>query len=556
MALTPGAVRRERFQRSGWQFLMPPTSGRRLLCFDGLDGYTMLLLARTAGELTVIHDQPEVLREQQAMAQQAGASGITFALLGENGELPGVDGGFDGLVVHDPLGRILLAEGRRLAQVCAVAAARLKPGGFLYLGFRNRFGYSRLRSLRGPGPRLLSVRKALRAVRQHGLSAERPHPLLLDGPRVLEVVPESGYRSQHNRFVAGERVRRLVLRGFGARHLAPGYAVVAFHGVPTPSWLEAMLAEPWIQERCPGARVRRLLVLNLGKVVLSLAPSEEGRAPLIAVLAPEDFAAARRREESAVLQDLSRLPPHLAQTVPRFYGEHRFEEARVFLLGEFEGATVDRPHPDVPALARLAASWLISFHEATRRSTTIAEDTWPPLFGRLFQAASDNNPQLREELAQLEPEVRRAVLGRHLPSVWMHGDYKLENIVFAPDHSGLRGVIDWELSWREGLPLLDLLYLLLYNRVIQRGSGDVAEVVARVIEEGWTDAEQAVLAEYSEHFPGVAEMAPALLAMFFVHHVGVRIRYDLSRDITADYLRVIIRGLRFLLSKAPAPNPS
>jgi hypothetical protein len=554
VTLDPASFQWGRRDASGWQFLMPPTAGRRLLCFDCLDGFTMLLLAETARELTVIHDREEKLAELVDMARQAGVSRVSFALLGPQGELPDVAGSFDGVIVQDPLNRVLVARKTALDAVCAAAAARLSPGGFLYLGFRNRYGYSRLRRSRAGADvtRLLSVRGTLQAVRRHGLTMTRPNPLLLEASRVLEMIPESGYRSFQNPFLATERLRRIVLRGLGARYLAPAYGVVAFRGAPSPSWLDRFIAEPWIQELCPGARLRRHLVLNMGKVVLSLASSVKGHAGLIAVIAPDDSAVARRHAEAAVLQDLSHLPEHLAHTVPTLFGERRFEEARVFLLREFEGTTVDRESPLLPELTQLATSWLIAFQEATRVETAISEETWPLLFGGLFQEAVGRNPPLRTELTLLEPEVRRAVMGRALPAVWMHGDYKLENIVFDLEHHRLLGVIDWELSRRRALPLLDLLYLLLYNRVIRAGGDDVADLVALVVEGGWTAAEQAILSEYNAHFAGVAQVGLALLAMFFVHHIGVRCNYDLSREATVEKLRVIIRELRDrLLSKAP-----
>ncbi|WP_068691731.1 phosphotransferase family protein [Thermobifida halotolerans] len=64
------------------------------------------------------------------------------------------------------------------------------------------------------------------------------------------------------------------------------------------------------------------------------------------------------------------------------------------------------------------------------------------------------------EVAELVGRLERAVPPAQRVSV-VHGDYRLDNVIFAPDGGGIAAVIDWELSTL-GDPLTDLGLLLVY----------------------------------------------------------------------------------------------
>ena len=79
---------------------------------------------------------------------------------------------------------------------------------------------------------------------------------------------------------------------------------------------------------------------------------------------------------------------------------------------------------------------------------------------------------------QSDPEAGRSPdmdalvdwLPQHIPpgdeTAIMHGDYRLDNLIFAPDMPAVAAIIDWELS-SLGHPLADLTYLLLMYKFPQ-----------------------------------------------------------------------------------------
>ena len=144
----------------------------------------------------------------------------------------------------------------------------------------------------------------------------------------------------------------------------------------------------------------------------------------------------------------------------------------------------------------------------------------------------------------MEQAIRARLAGRELPLVFMHGDFKLENVIFDEDDGRLRGVIDWELAQHPGPPLLDLLYLLFYDRIVRRRSAPLAALAAAGLQE-WTDEERAQLDAYHAVLDCRGVERP-LAALFVVHHIGLRTVYASEAN---------LRQLRTLLS-ALAESPA
>ncbi len=105
----------------------------------------------------------------------------------------------------------------------------------------------------------------------------------------------------------------------------------------------------------------------------------------------------------------------------------------------------------------------------------------------------------------------------------MHGDYKIENLLFDPKTLQVTGIIDWDLSRKTGLPLLDLLYLIAYNRVI-REAGEIETIFLDCILPGkFSEFERAARDEYIGKTGMDAGFADILTVMFWIHHVAYRI---------------------------------
>jgi len=73
------------------------------------------------------------------------------------------------------------------------------------------------------------------------------------------------------------------------------------------------------------------------------------------------------------------------------------------------------------------------------------------------------NDAEQKVLQRVDQLLRHFFIGKELPLVRTHGDFKLGNVLFLADQS-VGAIIDWDLSETSGLPLNDLFVLMTYRR--------------------------------------------------------------------------------------------
>lgn len=78
-------------------------------------------------------------------------------------------------------------------------------------------------------------------------------------------------------------------------------------------------------------------------------------------------------------------------------------------------------------------------------------------WSRQYQASiTEPIPEMDRLMAWLPVNLPRSATQAQLAKV-IHGDFRLDNLIFSPDHDAVRAIIDWELS-TVGHPLADLSY--------------------------------------------------------------------------------------------------
>jgi aminoglycoside phosphotransferase (APT) family kinase protein len=123
-----------------------------------------------------------------------------------------------------------------------------------------------------------------------------------------------------------------------------------------------------------------------------------------------------------------------------------------------------------------------------------------------------------QAIARLVTELHQAFMGRTVMVSRVHGDFAPNNIFVTPDGSTVTGIIDWDQGAPDGLPLLDLLMLLLSTQMVveRREMGDVVQ--ARLNGLGWTPHEQALIETARTALPGdVIELRPMVLLCWLRH---------------------------------------
>lgn len=553
------AVAFEMFRDSGWQYLLDPRAGTGpVLCYDCTDGAAALLLSRIFRQVTVIHPDAGHLEKIRLRLDAEGASAVRYHVVRDPGDLESLpDPEYSGFVTHDLFGGIVRrspdSDGAiPLPALLAGVRAVLAPGGFVYLSMRNRMSYSRLRDgwsdpVYG---RCMTSAAARRVLESAGFGGVKAYPLILEGWYVSELVPESGYLPAKGRLSLADRFKQVAMSRRGAPLFAGGYGVVARKdGHESRGPLERLLdgrEEYGLPIAAGRMELKRYLALNWGKVILSIGPKASKYGDYVLVLTRELRPTLHRRREAEILRALASRGLTRRDCIPEFLGEFQVDGVACFVMRAIPGVSVDRPGPGLDELSAQAVDFIAAFHAETRSVVTVGDTVYKRMFADLFGQAAIRYAPLAPEFSRLERLVEERVGGREFPVVWKHGDFKIENMIFGEERMDLRGVIDWEHSVRDGLPLLDVLYLLTYNRALS-GGGDLLPALRSLVLDGPSAFEARMLAAYAARVPLEPDYRRVLIAMFFVHHAGVRYKYILDHEGVLDGLRGMLELLKDVL---------
>jgi aminoglycoside phosphotransferase (APT) family kinase protein len=236
--------------------------------------------------------------------------------------------------------------------------------------------------------------------------------------------------------------------------------------------------------------------------------------------------------------------------VPRVLDQFRIGSTCAFVLNRFAGVSLDL---DIKALDRVsdnALRFIVDLHRQTAQAELIDAVSFQTRFGSLLDAAAARNPSLATELRSWEQPLQSLLIGTTMPVVWLHGDFKVENVLYDERNQTLTGVIDWELAMLPGLPLLDPLYLLIYNRLI-RGADWVEVLRDMLVKAKYTPSELSRLQSYMDSLGITHDQLPALSAAFIAHHIGCRLHLR-NQAAYIEPLRKILEEMCTVLGQAAA----
>ncbi|MFZ2650124.1 MAG: aminoglycoside phosphotransferase family protein [Burkholderiaceae bacterium] len=544
----------------GWMYLLPPLVERRVLCISSMRPSASASQARLFGELTLLHDSHLSGIPSVQDLESCGGTGLRWRSVDSLLDATGSEQSrFDGLVIHDPEGAVMHGGNwPRILELLRRLPALLRPGAFVYLGVPNRRSLPRIvASVTGRGKTptlaLVSIATLQQALGSAGFDVIRTHAYLTWGPRLAEVIPRRGYRASKNREKLAERVKELVYGRIGSRRLAPAYGILAFASHAAPSTLDMVLEQvsraPYY-EGVAAPVVKNYLLFPGSKAIVTLGPEGKEDGDVVAVMTSDALAIERRGVETAVLSELAGLPKRLAQAIPRPLDHLVIGKTHCYMLNRLPGVTLDLESDALEQVTDQAMGFVIDLHRASSQPVTTDESSYQELFWSLVQAVQAQLPWLAAELQAWDAPLRACVMGSVFPTVRMHGDYKIENVMYDQKLRKLTGVIDWELARHPGLPLLDPLYLLIYNRQI-RGEDGYECVENFLCPERRTALERALLQRYIASMGIVENLVPALCAMFVAHHFGFRLHFH-SEVSVPEKLHRIVRATGQLLERSAA----
>ncbi len=538
-ARSPGTTSRLYHARShdGWKYLLPVGTHGRVACVDGAAARTTLALSNLCHEVVAVPLVSAAAADIRAQVEAAGCTNVR--IVEPVGEwCPGSEP-LDGLVMTvggasgragDPPAPV---PRRQLKAILRDAHGALTDDGFIFASAANVLAYNGMWSGDDRPDSTLCTAGAAplgRLVRRAGYRHGRVFPLLTWNDRqVVQVLMPSGYRSFTDVGGYAEQLRELLLGRLGSRVCAPEYGVLAFKGDSRASLFEALVEH--CDEQVDGvsspSAVKRYVVLA-DKIILSLGGDSGAHGDRVVVVPRTEAGARQRRHEALILKQARRLPDALRMRVPRWLGTGEFLDTSFVVIEELRGLCIDAPVRDLEPVCTAAADFLVDLHRHSRADLRMDEAAWDDLCGSFFHEAVQRHQRARAMLERIEAHVRTMLMGTSIPTVWVHGDFKIENVVVDRATRRPTGVIDWELSQLRGLPLIDPLYLLTYNHMLRRGEG-FGQVFSEVTLSGaWTPWESALLENYVAQLRLDPALMDAMVAMLPVHALARRLTYDMS----------------------------
>ena len=237
----------------------------------------------------------------------------------------------------------------------------------------------------------------------------------------------------------------------------------------------------WMDLSCPGLRKgdlsAALIAGGKSNLTYRLADSEQTwalRRPPLGHVLPTAHDMAREYRVIAALADTSVAVPRTVALCedPAVLG------APFYLMSYVDGRVLDRPDA-VRALDRAAArrvgesliDTLVELHRVAPDEVGLGDFGRPAGFlerqvrrwHKQWQA-SETRPVA--ELAQVVEQLLARLPGPAEPAI-VHGDYRLTNVIFNQDLTGIAAVVDWEMA-TIGDPLADIGLLIVYHRLAER----------------------------------------------------------------------------------------
>ena len=503
---------------TGWNCLLPADPGRRVLCLDAGDGRSTLAVAEHCPRVVAVPLNPGHAADIADLAHRAAMSGVAVRSdLRSALQLGPFDGvvamlvgswrsGLGSAAIRRQLVDAIEATDPDFVLIAAINSwmRRSHPVGF------RAHGASELLQLAGGDSRDHSDSWALR------LNEDHPHEIVRSGDPSGEGLVD--------------RLKRGLLAGAAGQVLAPGHIVVT-RRQPTPLLCERVMADVASASGDSTDLVRQLTLIDKTVLVSAPAGGAGGAGGVVVVVPATLLATARREREFDLLRCAwsdARLPEGLRNMFPRPVAAGTTRGHRWFAVERIAGSFVDTPVPELDELTTAAADLLTELHVATRREVRCDAGHFARLVTSLLESAGNRHPACRAELARLGAQLEPLLAGRSLPLVWMHGDYKIENVAMDRGARRPMGVIDWELGVRDGFPLLDLEYLLIYNRMLRTGVS-----FARACQEfdsgrAGTGLELELQERYVEAVGIDPELRPVLRALLILHAAGERLHFDLE----------------------------
>jgi aminoglycoside phosphotransferase (APT) family kinase protein len=254
----------------------------------------------------------------------------------------------------------------------------------------------------------------------------------------------------------------------------------------SPNILDDAALAPWLEKNLRGFselhEIRKfdtgqsnptyLILAQSGKYVLRAKPP--GELLKSAHQVDREFRVMQALKDSNVpVPQMLALCPDEASPIGRMFFVMEFLDGRIFwdpALHELAGADANRVRGAIydSMNAALAALHSVDVDKAGISDFGVPGNYFERQFGRWTKQYAASEIDRNENIHKLIDWLAKRMPADDGQVALVHGDYRLDNMVFAKDSARILGILDWELSTL-GHPLADLAYQCMQWRLPHLG---------------------------------------------------------------------------------------
>lgn len=353
------------------------------------------------------------------------------------------------------------------------------------------------------------------------------------------------YNSNKNIFLLKEKIKGRLFSSRFQQLFSNSNIILLLHEKNAASLIALVLDK--LEQCLPRSTTQFLqcsnILYNNGKMILTFSNSHDIAKSYIVVIAFGSCAEEQRLNELKAIRRLSQDPEMSRYISPENY-HTQLMGYNCFIMRRCLGMTVDINTPKLAEMTENAYRVLMN----VSRKYRAAEHDDASLFETVTQymnAVKQRLPDQLKLLNRLQDVLMAAFPRDSLFPCLFHGDLKIENFVFDKDFSVV-GIIDWELYEEQAFPLLDLLYLLVYNIII-RDRVDFLEAFTLLMKGQLPSYESTILSNYLNAFSIDTVSLDFFYGLFFIHHFGCRVTIPLDNITYTNRLQELLNELVNLL---------
>ncbi len=267
-----------------------------------------------------------------------------------------------------------------------------------------------------------------------------------------------------------------------------------------------------------------LVFYKYGKLIFNFKDAVQASNSYYVVVTLCEESTRQRQSELNIINSL-RSNSELSKYIQGAVTEYTIDHFPCFVMKNYSGITVDINNKNLDKMTYNAYKVIVEVAQATLNKAP-DNDALINSVDEYVKKLVLRMPDFSENIIELGNKAMNYLKHAKLQSVCVHGDMKLENFMLNSEFE-VSGIIDWELTEKAGLPLMDLYYLIVYSHQIKYDAFFVEGFIA-LCENNLEARQQSMIDDYRQLFEISSRTGDIIKLVFLLHHYSTRYFIDPS----------------------------